>query len=145
MKSFYVLIPLALLAGCGQQSRDNSAKAADSAAQTMDDVADAIRKVKTVAANAEDISDRVKAIRGVEIGMTPEWEYQIIALDAEKTAALAKVNELGKEGWELAAPFGETNAHQYLFKRRKAIVLREKTNPESNTQPESRKSVPEEK
>ena len=77
--------------------------------------------------------------------MTPELEYQIIALDAEKSAALAKVNELGKEGCELAAPFGETNAHQFLFKRRKAIVLREKTNPESNTHPESRKSVPEEK
>ena len=97
MKSFYVLIPLALLAGCGQQARDNSAKAADSAAQTMDDVADAIRKVKTVAANAEDISDRVRAIRGVEIGMAPEWEYQLVKLDAQQTSALAKVNEMGEE------------------------------------------------
>ena len=145
MKSFYVLIPLALLAGCGQQARDNSAKAADSAAQTMDDVADAIRKVKTVAANAEDISDRVRAIRGVEIGMAPEWEYQLVKLDAQQTSALAKVNEMGEEGWELAAPFGDSDSRQYLFKRRKAIVLREKNNPESNTQPESRKSVSEEK
>jgi len=145
MKTFYLLIPMALLAGCGQEAQNNSTKAADSAAQTMDDVADAIRKVKTVAANAEQISGRVKAIRGVELGMTPEWEYQLITLDAEKTAALDKVNELGKDGWELAAPFGEAEARQFLFKRRKSIVLREKTKPENNTQPESPKTVPEDK
>ena len=91
-------------------ARDNSAKAADSAAQTMDDVADAIRKVKTVAANAEDISDRVRAIRGVEIGMAPEWEYQLVKLDAQQTSALVKVNEMGEEGWELAAPFGDSDS-----------------------------------
>ena len=123
-------IAVAMLTGCTKQAQQDSEKAAESAATSMEQVASTIRTIGNTADQVKEISTRIKGIQGVELTHAAStWEYKVVALTGATAESTEKeLNTLGLEGWELVTRMG--NGNNLVFKRRMVIGVRETTSPE---------------
>ena len=124
-KTIIPLMILSLSLGCTQKAKDDSEKAAESAADSFEDVAKTIRTVKDTADQVKQIGMRINNIKGLEItAANPVWEYKVVTMKkAAADSAEDELNELGQEGWELATRLGGSDGTSLVFKRRKALMI----------------------
>ena len=124
-KTIIPLMILSLSLGCTQKAKDDSEKAAESAADSFEDVAKTIRTVKDTADQVKQIGMRINNIKGLEItAANPVWEYKVVTMKKAATDSTEdELNELGQEGWELATRLGGSDGTSLVFKRRKAMMI----------------------
>jgi hypothetical protein len=124
-KTIIPLMILSLSLGCTQKAKDDSEKAAESAADSFEDVAKTIRTVKDTADQVKQIGMRINNIKGLEItAANPVWEYKVVTMKKAATDSTEdELNELGQEGWELATRLGGSDGTSLVFKRRKALMI----------------------
>ena len=124
-KTIIPLMILSLSLGCTQKVKDDSEKAAESAADSFEDVAKTIRTVKDTADQVKQIGMRINNIKGLEItAANPVWEYKVVTMKKAATdSAEDELNELGQGGWELATRLGCSDGTSLVFKRRKALMI----------------------
>ncbi len=124
-KTIIPILILSLSLGCTQKAKDDSEKAAESAADSFEDVAKTIRTVKDTADQVKQIGMRINNIKGLEItAASPVWEYKVVTMKKAATdSAEDELNELGQEGWELATRLGGSDGTSLVFKRRKALMI----------------------
>ena len=129
--SLALLLSLAFLMGCTQRAKDDSKKAANSAADSLEDVAKTIKSVSKTANQVQRISSRIKNIKGVEMAHDHEkWEYKMVPL-GDTPVSEEELNNFGRAGWELAT----RQDSSLIFKRRKVLVISDKPKPEETKQP----------
>ena len=102
-----IIIPVVILSlsfGCSQKAQDESEKAAESAADSLDDVAKIIRTVKETTDKVNQIGTTINNIKGLEITEdNPVWEYKVVTMTKATTVSTEnELNLLGQDGWELA-------------------------------------------
>ena len=124
-KTIIPLMILSLSLGCTQKAKDDSEKAAESAADSFEDVAKTIRTVKDTADQVKQIGMRINNIKGLEITTAnPVWEYKVVTMKKAATDSTEdELNQLGQEGWELATRLGGSDGASLVFKRRKALMI----------------------
>ena len=124
-KTIIPILILSLSLGCTQKAKDDSEKAAESAADSFEDVAKTIRTVKDTADQVKQIGMRINNIKGLEItAANPVWEYKVVTMKKAATDSTEdELNELGQEGWELATRLGGSDGTSLVFKRRKALMI----------------------
>ena len=124
-KTIIPLMILSLSLGCTQKAKDDSEKAAESAADSFEDVAKTIRTVKDTADQVKQIGMRINNIKGLEItAANPVWEYKVVTMKKAATDSTeGELNQLGQEGWELATRLGGSDGTSLVFKRRKALMI----------------------
>ena len=134
-KTIIPILILSLSLGCTQKAKDDSEKAAESAADSFEDVAKTIRTVKDTAAQVKQIGMRINNIKGLEItAANPVWEYKVVTMKKAATdSAEDELNELGQGGWELATRLGGSDGTSLVFKRRKAMIISGKKAQPENT------------
>ena len=123
-----IIIPVVILSlsfGCSQKAQDESEKAAESAADSLDDVAKIIRTVKETTDKVNQIGTTINNIKGLEITEdNPVWEYKVVTMTKATTdSAENELNLLGQDGWELATRLGGGEGNSLVFKRRKAMMV----------------------
>ena len=123
-----IIIPVVILSlsfGCSQKAQDESEKAAESAADSLDDVAKIIRTVKETTDKVNQIGTTINNIKGLEITEdNPVWEYKVVTMTKATTASAEnELNLLGQDGWELATRLGGGEGNSLVFKRRRAMMV----------------------
>ena len=127
MKDTIPLIALTfvLVLGCGKpagQSAGKSPSPVDAPAETDanrstgQQVADSLQDISNTIRNVQALSENVKNIKGLQL--VPEqtaWEYKIIDPSDTEISLETRLNDLGKEGWELSA---SSPKGKFIFKRR---------------------------
>ena len=117
------LIGLTLLASCTQRAKDDSERAAGSAANSLESMSKTIKSVSKTAGEVQRISNRIRNIRGVEMSRDHDrWEYKVVSLTDEDAVTEDDLNDYGKEGWELTTRQGDS----LIFKRRKVLIVSDK-------------------
>ena len=119
-----------LVIGCNQKTHENVEKSSKQVAGTLEDISKTIRTVQETANEVKKFSEdmavtgeRVKGIKGVEIIGNSQWEYKVVSVDDSEPESLqGKLNELGKQGWELSERLGGNRQPRLVFKRRKEII-----------------------
>jgi len=124
-KSIIPLMILSLSLGCTKKAQNDSEKAAESAADSFEEVAKTIRTVKDTADQVKQIGMRINNIKGLEItAANPVWEYKVVTMKKAATdSAEGELNELGQEGWELVTRLGGGDGTSLVFKRRRAMMI----------------------
>ena len=125
MKYTLPLIALSFALGCGKptgKSADKKSPAPVTPAQTDtnrsagEQVADSLQDISNTIRNVQALSENVKNIKGLQL--VPEqiaWEYKIIDPSDAEISFETRLNDLGKEGWELSA---SSPKGKFIFKRR---------------------------
>ena len=120
-----IALTFVLVLGCGKpagQSADKSPSPVDAPAETDanrstgQQVADSLQDISNTIRNVQALSENVKNIKGLQL--VPEqtaWEYKIIDPSDTEISLETRLNDLGKEGWELSASSPKGN---FIFKRR---------------------------
>ena len=128
-KTIIPLMILSLALGCSKKAKDDSEKAAESAADSFEDVAKTIRTVKDTADQVKQIGTRIN--KGFEDNSV--WEYRVVTMTkATADSAENELNQLGQDGWELTTRLGGGDGASLVFKRRKAMIISgEKEQPEN--------------
>lgn len=126
MKDTIPLIALTfvLVLGCGKPAGQPAGKSptppapaeTDANRSTGQQVADSLQDISNTIRNVQALSENVKNIKGLQL--VPEqtaWEYKIIDPSDTEISLETRLNDLGKEGWELSASSPKGN---FIFKRR---------------------------
>lgn len=119
-----IALSFALALGCGkpagQPAGKSSAPAApaemDANRSTGQQVADSLQDISNTIRNVQALSENVKNIKGLQL--VPEqiaWEYKIIDPSDTEVSLETRLNDLGKQGWELSA---SSPKGRLIFKRR---------------------------
>lgn len=120
-----IALTFVLVLGCGKpagQSADKSPSPVDAPAETDanrstgQQVADSLQDISNTIRNVQALSENVKNIKGLQL--VPEqtaWEYKIIDPSDAEISLETRLNDLGKEGWELSA---SSPKGKFIFKRR---------------------------
>ena len=113
---------LALALGCGKPTgkklpapvapaqTDTNRSAGEQVADSLQEISNTIRNVQALSENVINIS------KGLQL--VPDqiaWEYKIIDPSDTEISLESRLNDLGKEGWELSA---STPKGKFIFKRR---------------------------
>ena len=124
-KTIIPILILSLSFGCTRKAQNDSEKAAESAADSFEEVAKTIRTVKDTADQVKQIGMRINNIKGLEItAANPVWEYKVVTMKKAATDSTeGELNQLGQEGWELATRLGGSDGTSLVFKRRKAMII----------------------
>ena len=94
----------------------------DANRSTGQQVADSLQDISNTIRNVQALSENVKNIKGLQL--VPEqtaWEYKIIDPSDTEISLETRLNDLGKEGWELSAssPKGNLSSSVGSSKRNK--------------------------
>ena len=120
-----IALTFVLVLGCGKpagQSAGKSPSPVDAPAETDanrstgQQVADSLQDISNTIRNVQALSENVKNIKGLQL--VPEqtaWEYKIIDPSDTEISLETRLNDLGKEGWELSA---SSPKGKFIFKRR---------------------------
>ena len=125
MKYTIPLIALSFALGCGKPTgksagkspapvapaqTDTNRSAGEQVANSLQEISDTIRNVQTLSENVKNIS---KVLQLVPDPIA--WEYKIIDPSDAEISLETRLNDLGKEGWELSA---SSPKGKFIFKRR---------------------------
>ena len=125
MKYTIPLIALSFALGCGKPTGKSAGKSPAPVAPAQTDtnrsageqVADSLQEISNTIRNVQTLSENVKNISKV-LQLVPEpiaWEYKIIDPSDAEISLETRLNDLGKEGWELSA---SSPKGKFIFKRR---------------------------
>ena len=126
MKYTLSLIALlfALALGCGKATGKSAGKSPAPVAPAQTDtnrsageqVADSLQEISNTIRNVQALSENVKNIKGLQLVPAQiAWEYKIIDPSDTEISLETRLNDLGKEGWELSA---SSPKGKFIFKRR---------------------------
>jgi len=122
MKHIFPLIALSFTftLGCGKPTGTPAAPTpsvkVDANRSTAEKVADSLEDISHAIRNVQSLTENVKNIKGLQL--VPErsaWEYKIIEPADAEISLETRLNNLGKEGWELSASTPKGN---FILKRR---------------------------
>ena len=119
-----IALSFALALGCGKPAGQPAGKSpapvapaeTDANRSTGQQVADSLQDISNTIRNVQALSENVKNIKGLQL--VPEqtaWEYKIIDPSDTEISLETRLNDLGKEGWELSA---SSPKGKFIFKRR---------------------------
>ena len=116
-----IALSFALALGCGKPTGKSPAPVAPAQTDTNrsagEQVADSLQEISNTIRNVQALSENVKNISKV-LQLVPEpiaWEYKIIDPSDAEISLETRLNDLGKEGWELSA---SSPKGKFIFKRR---------------------------
>ena len=119
-----IALSFAFALGCGKPTGKSAGKSPAPVAPSQTDtnrsageqVADSLQEISNTIRNVQAFSENVKNIKGLQL--VPEqiaWEYKIIDPSDTEISLETRLNDLGKEGWELSA---SSPKGKFIFKRR---------------------------
>ena len=119
-----IALSFAFALGCGKPTGKSAGKSPAPVAPSQTDtnrsageqVADSLQEISNTIRNVQAFSENVKNIKGLQL--VPEqtaWEYKIIDPADTEISLETRLNDLGKEGWELSA---SSPKGKFIFKRR---------------------------
>ena len=119
-----IALSFAFALGCGKPTGKSAGKSPAPVAPAQTDtnrsageqVADSLQEISNTIRNVQALSENVKNIKGLQL--VPEqtaWEYKIIDPSDTEISLETRLNDLGKEGWELSA---SSPKGKFIFKRR---------------------------
>ena len=120
-----IVLSFALALGCGKPTGKSAGKKSpapvapaqtDTNRSAGEQVADSLQDISNTIRNVQALSENVKNIKGLQL--VPEkiaWEYKIIDPSDTEISLETRLNDLGKEGWELTA---SSPKGKFIFKRR---------------------------
>lgn len=115
-----IALSFALALGCGKPAGKSPAPVApaetDANRSTGQQVADSLQDISNTIRNVQALSENVKNIKGLQLVPAQiAWEYKIIDPSDTEISLETRLNDLGKEGWELSA---STPKGKFILKRR---------------------------
>ena len=119
-----IALSFAFALGCGKPTGKSAGKSPAPVAPAQTDtnrsageqVADSLQEISNTIRNVQALSESVKNIKGLQL--VPEqtaWEYKIIDPSDTEISLETRLNDLGKEGWELSA---SSPKGKFILKRR---------------------------
>ena len=118
-----IAISFILTLGCGKPAGQPAGKSPAPVAPAETDanrsaayqVADSLQDISNTIRNLQALSENVKNIKGLQLVPAQiAWEYKIIDPSDAEISLETRLNDLGKEGWELSA---STPKGKFIFKR----------------------------
>ena len=119
-----IALSFALALGCGKPTGKSAGKSPAPVAPAETDanrsaayqVADSLQDISNTIRKLQALSENVKNIKGVQlVAGQIAWEYKIIDPSDAEISLETRLNDLGKEGWELSA---SSPKGKFIFKRR---------------------------
>jgi hypothetical protein len=119
-----IAISFILALGCGKPAGQPAGKSPAPVAPAETDanrsaayqVADSLQDISNTIRNLQALSENVKNIKGLQLVPAQiAWEYKIIDPSDTEISLETRLNDLGKEGWELSA---SSPKGKFIFKRR---------------------------
>ncbi|HIL25284.1 MAG TPA: hypothetical protein EYG19_07780 [Verrucomicrobia bacterium] len=119
-----IALSFVLAFGCGKPTGKSAGKSpapvapaeTDANRSTVETVADSLQDISNTIRNVQALSENVKNIRGLQlVSERIAWEYKIIDPSDAEISLETRLNDLGKEGWELSA---SSPKGKFIFKRR---------------------------
>ena len=115
-----IALSFALALGCGKPAGKPPAPVApaetDANRSAAYQVADSLQDISNTIRNLQALSENVKNIKGLQLVPAQiAWEYKIIDPSDAEISLETRLNDLGKEGWELSA---SSPKGKFIFKRR---------------------------
>jgi hypothetical protein len=119
-----IALSLVLALGCGKPAGQPAGKSPAPVAPAETDanrsaayqVADSLQDISNTIRNLQALSENVKNSKGLQLVPAQiAWEYKIIDPSDTEISLETRLNDLGKEGWELSA---SSPKGKFIFKRR---------------------------
>ena len=111
-----IAFSFALALGCGKSPAPVAPARTDANRSAAYQVADSLQDVSNTIRNLQALSENVKNIKGLQLVPAQiAWEYKIIDPSDTEISLETRLNDLGKEGWELSA---SSPKGKFIFKRR---------------------------
>lgn len=119
-----IALSFALALGCGKPAGQPAGKSPAPVAPAETDanrsaayqVADSLQDISNTIRNVQALTENVKNIKGLQlVSERVNWEYKIINPEDTEISLETRLNDLGKEGWELSA---STPKGKFILKRR---------------------------
>ena len=120
-----IALSFALALGCGKPTGKSAGKSLAPVAPAQTDtnrsageqVADSLQEISNTIRNVQALSENVINIsKGLQLGPDQiAWEYKIIDPSDTEISLETRLNDLGKQGWELSA---SSPKGKFIFKRR---------------------------
>ena len=119
-----IALSFALALGCGKPTGKSAGKSpapvapaeSDANRSTGQQVADSLQDISNTIRNVQALSENVKNIKGLQLVPAQiAWEYKIIDPSDAEISLETRLNDLGKEGWELSA---SSPKGKFILKRR---------------------------
>ena len=120
----FIAFSFVLALGCGKPTGKSAGKSPAPVAPAETDanrsaayqVADSLQDISNTIRNLQALSENVKNIKGLQLVPAQiAWEYKIIDPSDTEISLETRLNDLGKEGWELSA---SSPKGKFIFKRR---------------------------